>query len=133
MFKKTIEYVDYNGVTRKEDFYFNLTEAELLEMHLVQEGGMEAYINRIMQTQDMRSLIKVFKDLISSSYGIKSLDGKRFIKSEELFTEFAQTEAYSKLYVELATDDIAASEFINGIVPANRRVDTSSILAEMNK
>ena len=133
MLKKTIEYVDYNGVTRKEDFYFNLTEAELLEMHLVQEGGMEAYINRIMQTQDMRALITVFKELIFKSFGVKSLDGKRFIKSEEQSIEFSQTEAYSKLYMELATDDVAAAEFVNGIVPANRKVDTSSVLAEINK
>jgi PDZ domain-containing secreted protein len=130
MLKKTIEYVDYNGVKRTEDFYFNLSEAELLEMHMSTDGGMDAFINRIIQTQDNRALTQMFKDLLFKSYGVKSLDGKRFMKSEELSTEFSQTEAYSKLYVELATDAEKAAEFVNGIIPGDKKVNASEILAE---
>lgn len=117
MLKKTIEYVDYNGTERKEDFYFNLTEAELAEMELTTEGGMENMINRIIAAQDNASLVKLFKDLIYKSYGVKSDDGKRFIKNAGVFAEFSQTEAYSKLFMELATDEKAASDFVNGILP----------------
>lgn len=117
MIKKTITYTDYNGVERKEDFYFNLNKAELMEMEMSTNGGMDAMINKIIVTQDTPSLIKIFKELILKAYGEKSLDGKRFIKSEELSEAFAQTEAYAELFMELATDADAASKFVNGIMP----------------
>ena len=123
MLKKTIAYTDYNGVERKEDFYFNLTKAELTEMEMSINGGLAEMINKIVAAQDAPAIIKVFKDLVLRAYGEKSLDGKRFIKSEELATGFAQTEAYSILFMELATDADAAAKFINGIVPAD--IDTS--------
>lgn len=117
MLKKSITYVDYNDEERTEDFYFNLTSAELSEMELSTDGGLGEYIKKIVSAKDMPSIIKVFKNLLLKSYGEKSADGRRFIKSEELSTAFSQTEAYSQLFMELATDDKAASEFINGIVP----------------
>lgn len=118
MLKKTISYTDYDGNARKEDFFFNLSKAELTEMQLSSEGGLEKKINRIVQTQDNKEIIALFKDIICKSYGIKSDDGKRFIKTPEITEAFIQTEAYSELFMELATDDKAAAEFINGIVPA---------------
>ena len=117
MLKKSITYVDYNDEERTEDFYFNLTSAELSEMELSTDGGLGEYIKKIVSAKDMPSIIKVFKNLLLKSYGEKSADGRRFIKSEELSTAFSQAEAYSQLFMELATDDKAASEFINGIVP----------------
>ncbi len=118
MLKKTITYNDYNGTARTEDFYFNLSQAEVMEMEMSTAGGLAEMIKRIVASQDAPSIIKVFKDLILKAYGEKSADGKRFIKSEELATAFSQTEAYSILFTELATDDKAAAAFINGIVPA---------------
>ena len=117
MIKKTITYTDYNGTERTETFYFNLSKAELAEMQLSANGGFETYINKIVEAQDGKSMIKIFKDLILMSYGEKSTDGKRFIKNDELRDSFAQTEAYSELFMELVTDDKAAAEFINGIMP----------------
>ena len=117
MLKKTITYTDYNGVERKEDFYFNLTKAEIMEMEMSISGGLTEMINRIVAAQDAPAIVKIFKELVLKAYGVKSPDGKRFIKSEELATEFAQTEAYSQLFMELATDADAASAFVNGIVP----------------
>lgn len=117
MIKKTITYTDYNGTERTETFYFNLSKAELAEMQLSANGGFETYINKIVEAQDGKSMIKIFKDLILMSYGEKSTDGKRFIKNDELRDSFAQTEAYSELFMELVTDDRAAAEFINGIMP----------------
>ena len=117
MFKKTITYTDYNGNERTEDFYFNLTKAEIAEMELSVNGGLTEYINRITNAQDTKQLVTLFKDLILKSYGVKSLDGKRFMKNDELREEFSQTEAYSELFMELASDADAATKFVNGIVP----------------
>ena len=117
MLKETIEYDDYNGTSRKEDFYFNLTKAEIMEMEMSTTGGLGEMIQRIVAAQDMPAIIKIFKDLILRSYGVKSPDGKRFIKNDALRDEFAQTEAYSILFMKLATDSDAAAKFVNGIVP----------------
>lgn len=119
MIKKTIPYNDYNGTERTEDFYFNLSKAELMEMEMGTSGGLAEMINKIVSTQDAPAIIKVFKDLILKAYGEKSPDGKRFIKSEELSIAFSQTEAYSVLFMELATNADAAAEFVKGIMPAD--------------
>ena len=130
MLKKTITYTDYNGVERKEDFYFNLTKAEIMEMEMSISGGLTEMINRIVAAQDAPAIVKIFKELVLKAYGIKSPDGKRFIKSEELATEFAQTEAYSQLFMELATDADAASAFVNGIVPNVEGADAAPKLVK---
>ena len=117
MIKKTITYMDYNQVERTEDFYFNLSKAEVMEMEMSTSGGLAEMITRIVAAQDQPSIIKIFKDLVLKAYGEKSPDGKRFMKSEEIATAFAQTEAYSQLFMELATDADAAAKFVNGIVP----------------
>lgn len=117
MLKKTITYTDYNGVERTEDNYFNLTKAEIMEMEMSTTGGLTEMIQRIVAAKDAPAIIKVFKDLILKAYGVKSPDGKRFIKSKEISDAFSQTEAYSQLFMELATDADAAAEFVNGIVP----------------
>lgn len=119
MLTKTITYTDYNGVEKTEKFYFNLSKAELMEMEMTTNGGFAESIQKIVDAKDTPSIVRVFKDLILKAYGEKSLDGKRFIKSEELSTAFSQTEAYSILFMELATDADEAAKFINGIVPAD--------------
>ena len=117
MLKRTITYKDYDENERTEDFYFNLTKAEVLEMEMGTTGGMTKMIEKIVAEQDKKRIIEIFKDIIVKAYGEKSPDGKRFIKSPELSDAFCQTEAYSVLFLELATDAKAASNFINGIVP----------------
>lgn len=119
MLKKTIAYTDYNGTERTEDFYFNLSKAEIMEMEMGTTGGLAEMIQRIVAAQDAPAIIKIFKDLVLKAYGEKSADGKRFVKSEELASAFSQTEAYSILFMELATDADAAAKFVNGIVPAD--------------
>lgn len=118
MLKRSITYTDYNGGARTEDFYFNLTQAEVTEMELSVDGGLVEMINRIVAAQDGKQIIATFKDIILRAYGEKSPDGKRFIKNQELRDAFAQTEAYSILFMELATNADAAAAFVNGIVPA---------------
>ena len=119
MIKKTIAYTDYNGIERKEDFYFNLTKAEVMELEMSTQGGLAEMIQRIVAAQDQPAIIKIFKELIVKAYGVKSPDGKKFIKNQEVVDDFVQTEAFSELFMELATDADAAAKFVNGIVPAN--------------
>ena len=118
MLQKTITYTDYNGNSRTEDFYFNLTKTELMKMEMGTNGGLSEMVKSIIAAQDQAALIQIFEDLILKAYGVKSLDGKRFEKSTQLSEAFAQTEAYDQLFMELATDADAAAQFINGIVPA---------------
>lgn len=119
MLKKTITYTDYNGTERTEDFYFNFTKAEVMEMEMSIAGGLAETIKRLVNEKDQPAIIQIFKDLVLKAHGVKSLDGKRFMKSDEIRESFAQTEAYSILFMELATDADAAAKFVNGILPAN--------------
>ena len=119
MLKKTINYVDYNGVERKEDFYFNLTKAEVTEMELSVDGGLSQLIEQLVNAKDNKQIIALFKEIILKAYGEKSADGRRFIKSKEISEAFSQTEAYSELFVELALNEDEAAKFIKGILPAN--------------
>ncbi len=124
MYIKTIEYKDYLGNVRKEDFYFNLSEAEIMEMELSKEGGFDQWITRISNAQNTPELIKLFKSLILMAYGERSLDGKSFLKKDPvtgrpLSEAFEQTAAYPVLFMELATNTDAATEFINKVIPEN--------------
>ena len=121
MRKETITYVDYNGEKRTEDHWFNLSKAEIMEMEMSTAGGLAETIQRVVAAQDAPSIIKIFKELILKAYGVKSIDGKKFIKIDQdghrLADDFAQTEAYSELFMKLATNSDAAYEFVNGIIP----------------
>lgn len=119
MLKKTITFTDYNGVEKKKDYRFNLSKAELMEMEVGTTGGYVEMIQKIVDAQDGPQLIKIFKELVLKAYGEISEDGERFVKSEELSKAFSETEAYSQIFMELATNDVAAAEFINGIIPAD--------------
>ena len=130
MLKKIITYTDYNGVERTEPFYFNLSKAELMEMELGVTGGMTEMLNKIINAKDGPSLMKTFKEMIMKSYGVKSDDGKRLIKSEQLSIAFTQTEAYSVLFMELITDDKAAADFVNGIIPNEIQAEVAAQTAQ---
>ena len=130
MLKLTETYKDYNGVERTEDFYFNLTKAEIMEMEMTTTGGLAEMIQRIVDAKDAPAIIKIFKELILKAYGEKSADGKRFVKSEELSNAFAQTEAYSNIFMRLATDSDAAAAFVNGIIPSDIDVSGAKLAAK---
>lgn len=117
MLKKTMTYIDYEGTSRTEDFYFNISKGELAEMELGTDGGMSEMLKRIIASQDRKKIIEIFKEIILKAYGVKSDDGKRFIKSPELSKAFSETEAYSDLFMELVSDGKAAADFVNAIVP----------------
>lgn len=136
MYKETIKYTDYDGNEREEDFYFNLTKAELMEMQMSTEGGLEKRIQKIVSSQNGKEIMTLFKDILLKSYGEKSDDGKRFIKNQNIRDDFEQSEAYSELFMKLVTDADAAQKFINGIMPkdiANQVKENPATIAAINK
>ena len=130
MLKKTITYTDYDGLERTEEFRFNLTKAELMDMELTTVGTFSKLMQKIIDEKDMVRLAKYFKELILKSYGVKSDDGKRFIKSPELSEAFSQTEAYSELYMELLSNSEYAVKFIQEVMPKD--LDKSEVVPTGN-
>lgn len=119
MYKKNIKYVDYNGVAREEDCYFNLNKIECTKLQLSTKEGYGEYIKNVVESKDMNAIFDVFNNIILSSYGIKSEDGKQFKKSKELSEAFSQSPAYEALFMELATNPDEAEKFIKGTMPAD--------------
>lgn len=119
MLKRDITYEDFNGNTVTETFYFNMTKTEVIELEVSYEGGLEGILKKIIETEDRKGLIEEFKKIVLLSYGMKSPDGKRFIKNDELREEFSQSAAFDVLFIELATDDDAAAIFVKGILPGD--------------
>lgn len=118
MLKKTITYEDYDGQTRTEDFYFNLTEAELQRYYFEHSNeGMFEYLKSILLTKNTKGMMDFIAEIITISFGVKSEDGKRFVKDPNLTRAFSQTEAYSALYMELMTKENAIAEFLTGCMP----------------
>ena len=117
MVKKTITYTDYNGETREEDFYFNLTKPELVELELGEDGGLRSYLEKIVKSKDARNVLAMFKKIIGVAYGIKSPDGRRFLKSKDISESFFQSEAYVVLYMELLNNPDVAAAFIKSMLP----------------
>ena len=131
MLTKTITYTDYNGVERTEPFYFNLSQAELIDMQLGGKDGLYSdKLQKMIDNHDAAAIVATIKEFVLKSYGEKTDDGKRFIKSPEISKAFMQTEAYSQLITELLSDDAKSSEFILGIMPQALR---EAAVAEMNK
>lgn len=117
MYVKTITYEDWNGETRTEDFRFNLTKSELVEIEAETEGGIENYVKEIGDKLDAKKIMEFMKMIILKSYGEKSLDGKRFMKDPEISKAFSETPAYDQLFMELVTNADKATEFISRIIP----------------
>jgi hypothetical protein len=129
MLKRSITYEDYNGETVTDDFYFNLSKPELVELEVNIEGGFGRFLQTIIKSENTKALIAEFKKIILMAYGVKTEDGKRFIKSDELREGFSQTEAYSVLFMELATDDKKATAFLTAILPRDMQGDMNKALA----
>lgn len=129
MYKKTVKYTDFDGIERTENFYFNLTEAELVDLDFGTSGGMKERLQNIIDSKDQPALIKAFKDIVLMAYGEKSDDGKYFRKSQEIRDRFTSTQAYSDIYMELVGNDMEAATFINSIVPKKVAPGIKAIMA----
>ena len=127
MLKETIKYVDYNGEQREEDFYFNLSRAELIAMDYSVDGGLKEMIEKIVKEKDTVKIYKMFTDIIYKAYGEKSPDGKRFVKSTAISDSFIQTEAYSELIMKMISEPDYAAKFIEGVISINPNSDSPKI------
>jgi hypothetical protein len=125
MIKWPITYTDYNGETHTEDFYFNLNRAEVMEMNFDADGAYGEYLQRIVEQHDARKIGNEFRNLIIRSYGEKSPDGRRFIKSDDLTEAFVQSEAYAELYMQLASSSELCEKFVKGILPKQDTADSA--------
>lgn len=130
MIKKTVTYKDLNGKERTETFYFHYFESEIMDMEMSEEGGLAERIQRIIDAKDQASLLKVIKKFVVDAYGIKSDDGRRFIKNKEVKDAFVECPAYSKIYMELLTNDELAAEFVNKVVPEDMAEQLAEIVAK---
>lgn len=117
MLKRTIEYVTYDEVPVKEDFYFNFTQSELTMMEMSEEGGLAAKLQSIIDKKDGKNIMLTFRDILLKSYGVKSADGRRFVKSPEISKEFSETPAFDILFAELITSPEKALEFVQALIP----------------
>lgn len=124
MYKKVITYTDFDGEERTEPFYFNLTEAELVELEM-RFGGVNKMLKEIQEAEDGYRVTQAIRDIICAAYGEKSSDGRRFMKNKEIFDSFRATEAYSVLFTELLTNETAAAEFVNSIMPPKIREEAA--------
>ena len=123
MYKKKITYTDYNGQERTEDFYFNLSRSELIMLESTTPGGYAAMLQRIIDSKDQRQLMNEFTNLIKMSYGVKSDDGKHFVKNDEIVNEFLNSAAFDQMFLEFFTEENAASDFANGVLPSSMNND----------
>lgn len=114
MLKRDVSYEDFNGQRQTDTFYFNLTKTEMTDWDF---EGFAAMLQRLVEARDTQALIQEIKKIVLASYGVKSDDGKRFIKSDELRAEFEQTAAYDVLFMELATNDKNLTDFFIGTFP----------------
>lgn len=118
MLKKTMTTVDFGGTERTEDYYFNLTKAEIMEMQLCTDGGFVETVKKIVEAKNQLELTRLFKKIICASYGVLSPDGRKFVKNQQVLDDFMATQAYSDLYIELLSGDgKAAEDFVDGILP----------------
>ena len=130
MIKKTVTYIDFNDTERTEDLYFHMTQPELIKLSVSKEGGFEKYINRMVQTNNMREVVGVLEEVIQLTYGIKTDDG-RFVKNPEILSNFLSSEAYNTVFMEVAQSAEKAAEFINGVIPKNLKKQVEEKLAQM--
>jgi hypothetical protein len=129
MLKQTITYKDFNGEEQTEDFYFNLTQAEATATELSGEGNsFSDHMNRVIKAANGREIIKGMQEIIKLSYGIRTANGAKFDKSPEILRDFTSSNAYSVLFMKLATDAGFAAEFANGIMPED--LDLSGVTPE---
>lgn len=117
MFKTTINYVDFDGVSREEDLYFNLTKMEMMDLELSVEGGFSNKLQELLNNNNSFEMFEIIKTFINKSYGVKSDDGRKFIKNDEVLNDFLQSAVYDEFVTSLITNEDNMNSFIIGIMP----------------
>lgn len=117
MFKHTVKYVDFDGNNREEDLYFHLSPAEMTQFEYSVKGGMKNLLEKAIKAQDGPTMMKFYVRMVEMAYGRKSNDGRRFEKSNEIYNDFSQTNAYNAFFMQLVTDEAFAKKFVDAVFP----------------
>lgn len=117
MLKHEIKYTDYDGDKHEESFYFNLNEVEMIELEVEHSDGLYNWLDKLVKMEDRKEMWYEFKRIVLLSYGVKTPDGKSFMKSPEITTAFEYHAAFNQLMKDITTDEDIAATFINGIMP----------------
>lgn len=130
MIKKTVTYTDFNDMERTDELHFHMTQPELIKLSVSKEGGFERYLNKIIQTNNMKEIVDTLDEVIRLSYGEKTADG-RFEKSPEILNKFVSSEAYNIVFMEIAQNSETAAEFINGVIPKTAKIQADGNVVPM--
>lgn len=133
MIKKTIKYYDYNDVEVTEDFYFNFDKLEMLEMEISHEGGVQAHMEKLIESEQSVEIYNIFKELILKSVGRKSEDGRRFLKNDEIRTDFEMSPALPELIYSFFKNGTEAADFVKGLLPARALAEAEAEAAKQKE
>lgn len=128
MYSMPIKYTDFDGNNREETFMFHLSPAELVDLESSYPGGMKRKLERALAKKDNVTIMAVFKKLVELSYGEKSDDGKRFMKSPDIWKEFSESNAYVELFMKLVTDSSAAQAFVDAVLPDMTKYSDAAVM-----
>ena len=131
MIKKTMTYVDFNGETVVEDLYFNLNALEYTRLTARNGGDLDKRIAELVEKDDTEGIIALMEDLLLSSYGVKSEDGRRFVKTKQVREDFEYSQAYAELFVILLTNPEETKKFGQGIASSAQAQQSVPTLTEV--
>jgi hypothetical protein len=119
MFPRTITWKD--PFTQKEvsrEFWFGITPAEIAEMKLAHRKDLSEYLDAIIEAQDNRELILLYKALIEEGVGVR--EEARFLKARDypdVHKDFFATGAYNQLFVDLLQSGDQGVKFLTDMFP----------------
>lgn len=128
MLKQQVKYEDFDGNTQTETLYFNLNRMELISFQKrYGSENMENYINKLIEEKQIEPMYDLLNDFVLTAYGVKSEDGKRFIKNDQIREEFKQSLAYESLIEDFHDDSRKVLEnFIAGVTAHIRGLNTAA-------
>ena len=127
MIKRTITFEDLDGNSITDDFYFHISMSEVSKMELGTEGGMAEKLKKLVAASKGKDIIEQFEGILHSAYGVRSENNRQFIKNEQVWQEFYQSDAYNVLFMQLISDEDASAAFVRGILPANFEAEVARI------
>lgn len=131
MFSDKITYEDFDGNTQTQEVFFNISKVEALSLETSYPGGYGDYLQKVVDTNDNHRILEVFKDIVKKSYGVKSEDGKRFVKSEEEYKKFEESPVYDEFVMKLIGDENYALDFVIGVMPSTDGVTKEALIHQL--
>lgn len=130
MLRRDITYTNFDGVEVTDTLYFNLSKSELILWQTSENGGLAEKLQKMLNQKDGKLIMQTFYDILLKSYGEKSADGRRFIKSDELSKAFSETPAFDILFSELLSDPEKALLFVRQVMPPEFQAQLDNVGAQ---